>query len=112
MNWIWNQKRLAAFIQGFEHNEIDMRDRTGVLSLVQSIKPDAIVHAAAQPSHDKAAEIPFEDFDINTSEGSLLPENEVALNQHDNDIPLDGDRISRLPISKLLVPLNVAAVPM
>ena len=29
------------------------------------MKPDAIVHAAAQPSHDKAASIPFDDFDVN-----------------------------------------------
>ena len=27
--------------------------------------PDAILHAAAQPSHDLAARIPFDDFDIN-----------------------------------------------
>ena len=29
------------------------------------MKPDAVVHAAAQPSHDKAASIPFDDFDVN-----------------------------------------------
>jgi len=33
--------------------------------LIHSLKPDAIVHTAAQPSHDKAAQIPFEDFDTN-----------------------------------------------
>ena len=35
------------------------------LDLIKSIKPDAIVHTAAQPSHDKAASIPFDDFDVN-----------------------------------------------
>ena len=29
------------------------------------MKPDAIVHTAAQPSHDLAASIPFDDFDTN-----------------------------------------------
>ena len=29
------------------------------------MKPDAIVHTAAQPSHDRAAAIPFDDFDTN-----------------------------------------------
>ena len=36
-----------------------------MLDLIKSIKPDAIVHTAAQPSHDKAASIPFDDFDVN-----------------------------------------------
>ncbi len=40
-------------------------DRQGVLDLLKQIKPDAIVHTAAQPSHDLAASIPFDDFDIN-----------------------------------------------
>jgi CDP-paratose 2-epimerase len=31
------------------------------------LKPDAIVHTAAQPSHDKAASIPFDDFDVNAT---------------------------------------------
>ena len=42
----------------------DLRNREGVISLVKEIKPDAIVHTAAQPSHDKAADIPFDDFDL------------------------------------------------
>ncbi|HEX7069295.1 MAG TPA: NAD-dependent epimerase/dehydratase family protein, partial [Rhodothermales bacterium] len=29
------------------------------------LRPDALVHAAAQPSHDLAARIPFDDFDVN-----------------------------------------------
>jgi CDP-paratose 2-epimerase len=44
---------------------LDIRDREGVLALIPKIKPDAIVHTAAQPSHDRAAAIPFDDFDTN-----------------------------------------------
>lgn len=61
----WNQQRLAASLRNFHHHELDIRDRTGVLTLVAEVKPDAIVHTAAQPSHDRAAAIPFDDFDTN-----------------------------------------------
>ena len=44
---------------------MDIRDRTKILDRIKQIKPDAIVHTAAQPSHDKAASIPFDDFDVN-----------------------------------------------
>jgi CDP-paratose 2-epimerase len=63
----WNQQRLAAQLRHFEHHELDVRDRDGVLALVASLQPDAIVHAAAQPSHDRAAAIPFDDFDTNAT---------------------------------------------
>ena len=61
----WNQQRLTATLRSFTHHEIDLRDRDGILQLVADIKPDAIVHTAAQPSHDRAAAIPFDDFDTN-----------------------------------------------
>jgi CDP-paratose 2-epimerase len=61
----WNQQRLADRIDGFAHHEIDIRNRKGVLDLIKTIRPDAIVHTAAQPSHDRAAAIPFDDFDTN-----------------------------------------------
>ena len=61
----WNQQRITGAIPGYTHHELDIRDRPGVLDLVASIKPDAIVHTAAQPSHDRAAAIPFDDFDTN-----------------------------------------------
>ena len=61
----WNQQRLQSLIKGFVHHEVDIRDRQGILDLLASIKPDAIVHTAAQPSHDLAAQIPFDDFETN-----------------------------------------------
>lgn len=61
----WNQHRLEALIAGYVHHEVDIRDRARLLELIPSIAPDAIVHAAAQPSHDRAAAIPFDDFDTN-----------------------------------------------
>jgi CDP-paratose 2-epimerase len=61
----WNQRRLAAECKHFTHHELDVRDRAGVLRFVEEIRPDAIVHTAAQPSHDLAASVPFDDFDTN-----------------------------------------------
>lgn len=62
----WNQGRLAAELGvAFHHHELDIRNRQGVLDLVLELKPAAIVHTAAQPSHDRAAAIPFDDFDTN-----------------------------------------------
>lgn len=61
----WNQERLAAQIKNFHHHELDIRDRQGVLDLLAGLTPDAVVHTAAQPSHDRAAAIPFDDFDTN-----------------------------------------------
>jgi CDP-paratose 2-epimerase len=64
-NTRWNQQRLVETLRGFTHHELDIRDRPGVLQLVQKLKPAVIVHTAAQPSHDLAARIPFDDFDVN-----------------------------------------------
>jgi len=61
----WNQHRLEKELTSFNHHELDIRDRNGVLQLVRQLKPDVIVHTAAQPSHDRAAAIPFDDFDTN-----------------------------------------------
>ena len=42
-----------------------MRDRAGVDRLVRETRPSLVVHAAAQPSHDLAAQRPFDDFEVN-----------------------------------------------
>ena len=61
----WNQERLKSLHQNFEHFELDIRDRSRVGECLAQTKPDLIVHAAAQPSHDLAALRPFDDFDVN-----------------------------------------------
>ena len=61
----WNQRRLERELKGFQHHEVDIRDRAGIAALVERLRPAVIVHAAAQPSHDRAAAIPFDDFDTN-----------------------------------------------
>ena len=61
----WNQGRLLRKYPAFRHVEMDIRDRETVVHCVAELKPDLIVHAAAQPSHDLAASRPFDDFDVN-----------------------------------------------
>ena len=61
----FNQQRLERELPGFDHHELDMRDRPGILDIVGKLRPSIIVHTAAQPSHDRAAAIPFDDFDTN-----------------------------------------------
>lgn len=61
----WNEERLKDKIEHFFHHELDIRGRQGIKDLINTIQPDAIVHTAAQPSHDRAAAIPYDDFDTN-----------------------------------------------
>jgi CDP-paratose 2-epimerase len=61
----WNQERLQRILPAFTHHELDIRDRSGLDLLVKELRPDFVVHTAAQPSHDRAAAIPFDDFDTN-----------------------------------------------
>jgi CDP-paratose 2-epimerase len=61
----WNLQRLKNSFPEFIHHDVDIRNREAILDLVGLIRPDAIVHAAAQPSHDLAASRPFDDFDVN-----------------------------------------------
>lgn len=63
----WNQRRLVEKYASFSHYEIDVRDRKAILDVMSELKPAAVVHAAAQPSHDLAASRPFDDFDVNAS---------------------------------------------
>ena len=61
----WNQRWLLQQFPRFTHHELDIRDREDVIALVEHLVPDAVVHTAAQPSHDLAASRTFDDFDVN-----------------------------------------------
>lgn len=102
----WNQQRLAAAFPDFHHYEADIRDRSQVLALLKEIRPDVIVHTAAQPSHDLAARIPFDDFDTNAV-GTLnlleaarrfCPESSFV---HMSTNKVYGDAPNRIPLREL-----------
>ena len=60
-----NLKRLEIENENFTNFNIDIRNRVLIEELIKRERPNIIVHTAAQPSHDKAAEIPFLDFEVN-----------------------------------------------
>jgi CDP-paratose 2-epimerase len=102
----WNQARLGSALPHFVHHELDIRDRQGVLDLLVELRPDGIVHAAAQPSHDRAAALPFDDFDTNAV-GTLnlleaarraCPESPFL---HMSTNKVYGDRPNSLPLREL-----------
>lgn len=102
----WNQQRLMKELKNFHHIELDIRNREGVLNTVKEVKPDAIVHTAAQPSHDRAAAIPFDDFDTNAVGTFNMLE---ATRQYSTAIPFAhlstnkvyGDAPNFLPMKEL-----------
>jgi CDP-paratose 2-epimerase len=62
---IWNLERLKQITRNFTHYPIDIRDRDQVFDLFETHNFDQVIHCAAQPSHDKAKDIPLVDFDVN-----------------------------------------------
>jgi CDP-paratose 2-epimerase len=63
----WNLEQLRAQTTRFTHHDLDVRDRDGVARLLAADPPGLIVHAAGQPSHDLAAQRPFDDFEVNAT---------------------------------------------
>src|SRR5262252_8122565 len=102
----WTLEMLRESIPGYQHHAVDIRDRSAVLALVSQLKPGAIIHAAAQPSHDRAAAIPFDDFDTNAVGTLNLLE---AARRHCRDSPfihmstnkVYGDAPNRIPLTEL-----------
>jgi len=58
-------EELVRTLPSYRHTALDIRERQAVRDLFQAERPDFIIHTAAQPSHDKAASIPYDDFDVN-----------------------------------------------
>jgi len=63
----WVLGRLRREIPGYKHYAVDLRDRQKLMDVVAEVRPQLIVHTAAQPSHDRAAAIPFADFETNAT---------------------------------------------
>src|SRR5258705_7051102 len=62
---LWNLNRLKSATKKFTHFSVDIRDRAALDELFRSRRFDLIVHCAAQPSHDRARDIPILDFEVN-----------------------------------------------
>ncbi len=73
---LWNLGRLKATTKRFTHMAFDIRDRPAIEELFRMHRFDLIVHCAAQPSHDKARDIPLLDFEVNLGGGR---ENSISM---------------------------------
>src|ERR1700684_1988636 len=96
---------LRETLPRYRHLDHDVRDRELVRNLLKAERPDFIIHTAAQPSHDKAASIPYDDFDVNAvGTLNLL----VAARDFCRDTPfcftstnkVYGDRPNTLPLKE------------
>jgi CDP-paratose 2-epimerase len=59
--------KLITTYSNFINHSIDIRNKEQVHDLFKTVKFDVVIHTAAQPSHDKAASIPFDDFETNAN---------------------------------------------
>jgi len=104
----WNEKRLRAELPNYEHHSVDIRDSSAIDDIVRSRGRhiSAIVHCAAQPSHDWAAREPVTDFSVNAVGTLTLLE---AARKHSPEAAfilvstnkVYGDSPNRLPLVEL-----------
>ena len=73
----WNRIKLEKlFRRRYKHFSIDIRNDKKVKGIFKKEGPfDIIIHTAAQPSHDWAANEPYTDFTINANGTLILLEN-------------------------------------
>tara|TARA_B100000902_G_scaffold373667_1_gene401867 strand:- start:2842 stop:3894 length:1053 start_codon:yes stop_codon:yes gene_type:complete len=102
----WKEKKLKKS-KFYKHFSIDIRNKKKINEIIKKYKKKikAIIHTAAQPSHDWAAKEPFTDFEINANGTLNLLE---ALRLHCPDATfiftstnkVYGDRPNYLPLEE------------
>jgi CDP-paratose 2-epimerase len=102
----WNLERLRESTKRFTHHQIDLRDRPALQRFFKQHAFDVIIHCAAQPSHDKARDIPFDDFDVNAVGTLNVLENyrqhcPEAKFCHMSTNKVYGDAPNELPLKEL-----------
>jgi CDP-paratose 2-epimerase len=107
---------LVSNVRGYEHHNIDIRDAAAIVDLFKKHGRDivAVVHTAAQPSHDWAARDPQTDFTVNAN-GTLnlleaarkfCPEAPFVFTSTNK---VYGDTPNRLPLRELDLRWEIAA---
>lgn len=61
------KKKLIKNFKNYIHFNVDIRNKKKIEKIFKYYRPDAIIHCAAQPSHDYASKIPFDNFEINAN---------------------------------------------
>jgi CDP-paratose 2-epimerase len=102
----WVLERLRREIPSYRHSAVDIRNREAVFETVRELRPSVIIHTAAQPSHDKAADIPILDFEVNAlgtlhmleAARQFCPESPFI---HMSTNKVYGDRPNTIPLKEL-----------
>jgi CDP-paratose 2-epimerase len=102
----WRLRQLVDGVRNFTHHAVDIRDRAAVTELFAAHRIGAVIHCAAQPSHDLAKDRPFDDFDVNATGTLNLLE---AARRHCPEAPfvfmstnkVYGDVPNELPLVEL-----------
>jgi len=102
----WRLRQLVDSVRNFTHHSVDIRDRAAVIDLFAAHRIGAVIHCAAQPSHDLAKDRPFDDFDVNATGTLNLLE---AARRHCPEAPfvfmstnkVYGDVPNELPLVEL-----------
>src|SRR5690606_6425949 len=65
----WHVKQLQQELPNYIHHSTDIRDKDALARIFGEHGPDSdlVLHTAAQPTHDKAAQIPFLEFEVNAN---------------------------------------------
>ena len=106
---------LLGTVRDYEHHDVDIRDAGKVLALFKEQGDDiaAVIHTAAQPSHDWAARDPQTDFTVNAN-GTLnlleaaracCPEAPFVFTSTNK---VYGDTPNRLPLRELPLRWEIA----
>jgi CDP-paratose 2-epimerase len=61
----WNLELLTKSAAAFTNHDLDIRDLRALEDCVKKMRPDYVLHCAAQPAHEYAREHPTIDFDVN-----------------------------------------------
>jgi CDP-paratose 2-epimerase len=102
----WRLRQLVDGVRNFTHHAVDIRDRAAVMDVFAAHRIGAVIHCAAQPSHDLAKDRPFDDFDVNATATLNLLE---AARRHCPEAPfvfmstnkVYGDAPNELPLVEL-----------
>lgn len=104
----WMTEKLKKELRQYTHCDLDIRDAASITRLFSAYSSDIklIVHTAAQPSHDWAAQDPGMDFSVNANGTSVLLE--AARNYAPDAVfifmstnKVYGDHPNRLPLLEL-----------
>ncbi len=104
----WNRKRIEEKTANYKHETIDIRDYNELEKIFKDYGNDIklILHTAAQPSHDWAANEPLTDFTVNANGTLNLLELtrlncEKAVFIFTSTNKVYGDTPNRLPLEEL-----------